>query len=1201
MGFLLAALICSPEASITEVMANPLDEDTGEFVEICNTSLLPLDLLGFTITDGDELDDVLAWTGAFPDTGCVTGTTIVPPGGYAVLLDIGYAAAPAYDFPAGTVILSTGDASICNGLAAASDPMTLYGPGGTADSNVVSTYGTPVPSDSWSSRDDDGLDGIPFDPGDGISVERVIPVLPDEEDNWIPGPPGGTPGGPRQGSEGVDLACLSVMASPPRPAPGLPFEAEAVFMNLGTQTCVSGQLLLFVDLDADSIPDSQEQVVASADASGLAPGIPDTLTASIILPQGWFCVTGLADSPQDTTGSNDAGAALAAPGDGIPPVVTEVMANPLDEDAGEYVEIWYPGPGAWPACACQFTDGDAVDGIDPWQGELPDPDALSSGWLPSGRVLVVLDPEYVPGGAPYDLPESTFVASPSNTALGNGLTADDPVVLYGPWGTSVQDILSTYGTPVLSDDPLSCDDDGLDGIPFDPGNGNAVERIYPLGPDAEFDWAPTGPGGTPGTLPGTADSLDVCIASLVPSVPGGDSLLVLLTCVILNCGGTSSPSFQAVFFDDLDADSAASPGEIQSLQPVQPLLPGQSDTVSAIAAVPQEGCWLLGVVADLPGDVDLSDNTALEGYSTGDCPAPVLTEILANPADEDRDEYVEIHFPGPGVWDSQGCSITDGDALDILVQWPAAAGPLSDPDAHPARFLPAGGWAVVLDPEYASGAQPWDFAPGTGVLSVQNTTLGDGLSGTDPVILYGPGGTLAGDILSTWGTPLIGDDPLGCDDDGLDSIPFDPGQGLAVHRIDVAGPDAEGNWAASDPTPGGPAEGLTPGVDMAAVLLEPEPPMGEDGWVVGLEAALVNLGTAQASPGELRVTVYADLDWSGTPSTSEIIHMSYPDPPAPGDTVAISTVWTGVDQSVPLVLAASCAPDTTLDDDTLAVIWNRPFDMVLNEIMYHPSPGEPEWVELHNVSDQPVQIHGLRLSDSHETVTVTGDSLLVPPGGFVVVTSDSAAFVEAWPGAPGPLLEPSSWPALNDQTQPGQSYADDIRLSLPGGQTIDMVPYDDSWGGGTGSSLEKIDPVMRGWLPASWATCASGGTPGTVNTAYDPGGPGGAPLSWWPDPFSPDGDGADDVLSIRVELPQHAPGRVTVEIYNVQGRLVRTVADRQQCGGTALFTWDGTDDSGGRLFVGRYIVYARLEPDDGDVREHAGVVILARRLGLAAD
>ena len=127
---ILQFVMISQSPVITEIAPNPFLEISGEFVEIYNSSSEPLCLGGYSITDGDALDELLPWDegvhGPFPHTGMILGTDTIPPEGFALVFELDYPDAPVYEIPAGTLILTTGDHAICNGLAASSDPLTLY-------------------------------------------------------------------------------------------------------------------------------------------------------------------------------------------------------------------------------------------------------------------------------------------------------------------------------------------------------------------------------------------------------------------------------------------------------------------------------------------------------------------------------------------------------------------------------------------------------------------------------------------------------------------------------------------------------------------------------------------------------------------------------------------------------------------------------------------------------------------------------------------------------------------------------------------------------------------------------------------------------------------------------------------------------------------------------------------------------------------
>jgi hypothetical protein len=136
---------------INEVMANALDEDTGEFIELYNTGEEPVDVVGLKFTDGDATDIIQPFRKG--DKG------IIPPKSYGVILDSEYA--EEYQIPDAAVLLTTKNTTLGNGLTT-NDPITLFDETG----KVLDTY------------------SHPFNPGNGISAEKLDSLEGDEPDNW---------------------------------------------------------------------------------------------------------------------------------------------------------------------------------------------------------------------------------------------------------------------------------------------------------------------------------------------------------------------------------------------------------------------------------------------------------------------------------------------------------------------------------------------------------------------------------------------------------------------------------------------------------------------------------------------------------------------------------------------------------------------------------------------------------------------------------------------------------------------------------------------------------------------------------------------------------------------------------------------------------------------------------------------------------
>ncbi|MGB6647354.1 MAG: FlgD immunoglobulin-like domain containing protein, partial [Bacteroidota bacterium] len=70
----------------------------------------------------------------------------------------------------------------------------------------------------------------------------------------------------------------------------------------------------------------------------------------------------------------------------------------------------------------------------------------------------------------------------------------------------------------------------------------------------------------------------------------------------------------------------------------------------------------------------------------------------------------------------------------------------------------------------------------------------------------------------------------------------------------------------------------------------------------------------------------------------------------------------------------------------------------------------------------------------------------------------------------------------------------------------------------------------------------------------------------YPNPFNP-------TTNISFSLPQQE--HVKIEIYNVLGDLVKTLADQVFAPGTIAITWDGMDDNGTMVASGMYIYRLR--------------------------
>ncbi|MDP2310807.1 MAG: lamin tail domain-containing protein [Pseudomonadota bacterium] len=464
---------------ITEVVANARTESTGEFVEIYNAGGSTVDLAGFRLTDGDEVDTLQAFG--------TSGTTLAP-GAYAVVVDPEYVS--GYTIASGVTLLTTGDTEVGNGLTT-SDRVTLYESDG---STVAAAFSSPR------------------DPGDGISMEQYDLTVGDTAGNWRASQcsSGSSPGAqhcfPETGDP-ADLVLTEILANATDESTG---EYVEIY-NTGTQEIDAAGLVLRDATSSDTLqgfgggstligPGKHALIVDSAytynywlptdvvllttDDATLGNGLSTSDTVTLLDADGTTVIDTFS-SPSDPGDGHSIEKIDYAAGDiatnwssatsscvrGASPgrlngatggecavlLINEVMSNPLDEDTGEFIEIYNAGSDSVDLAGLVFTDGAQDDVIAAFGG--------GSTLLAPGGWALVVDAEYA---GEYTLAASVVLVTTMDTTLGNGLAVGDEIELYEADGFHVID---AYVWPT------------------NPGNGVSVERVSTYGTlDSAANW-----------------------------------------------------------------------------------------------------------------------------------------------------------------------------------------------------------------------------------------------------------------------------------------------------------------------------------------------------------------------------------------------------------------------------------------------------------------------------------------------------------------------------------------------------------------------------------------------------------------------------------------------------------------------------------------------------------------------------------------
>lgn len=281
--------------------------------------------------------------------------------------------------------------------------------------------------------------------------------------------------------------------------------------------------------------------------------------------------------------------------------------------------------------------------------------------------------------------------------------------------------------------------------------------------------------------------------------------------------------------------------------------------------------------------------------------------------------------------------------------------------------------------------------------------------------------------------------------------------------------------------------------------------------------------------------------------------------------------------------------------------------LVINEIMFAPSSGMCEYVELYNRESFPVEMCDWKIHDKPDTAGKANEfklgtsSIIVKPGEYLVLSADSSILnlftylSDTTDNIHLHIFKKSSLSLHND--------GDDVVLKDLTNLVIDSIRYSMKWHNPeiydvSGRALERINPNLPGNDRRNWTTNANtiGGTPGKRNSVFAPIIPINASLLFSPNPFSPDADGFEDHCIISYNLPSPA-AMIRIRIFDSRGRIIRTLVNNEPSGSSGQVIWDGMNDDRQKVRIGIYVVLLEaFDVNGGNVNAIKGAVVVAGRL-----
>ncbi|MBT4452675.1 MAG: lamin tail domain-containing protein [Candidatus Marinimicrobia bacterium] len=272
--------------------------------------------------------------------------------------------------------------------------------------------------------------------------------------------------------------------------------------------------------------------------------------------------------------------------------------------------------------------------------------------------------------------------------------------------------------------------------------------------------------------------------------------------------------------------------------------------------------------------------------------------------------------------------------------------------------------------------------------------------------------------------------------------------------------------------------------------------------------------------------------------------------------------------------------------DTVKVSY--PFGTVLlNEFLSEPNIDQTEFMEIY--FPQSLDLGDWTISDRSKVLKPIPD-ILVSQNQYLVLAQDSIIYeyVEM-----NKFVIPmnENWPTLNNSS-------DGIFIYDMTGQVIDSLVYSDNWPILAGRSTEKFRPDYISNDSSRWALTvdANAMTPGKQNSIFYESLAESGWIDLAPNSFSPDGDGMDDVLNIRYQLP-FEQAAITINIFDATGRKISTPYWNRASSQEGLLYWNGLRSNGKPARIGIYILkFEARNGSSGRIWEDIQTVVLAKPL-----
>ncbi len=526
------------------------------------------------------------------------------------------------------------------------------------------------------------------------------------------------------------------------------------------------------------------------------------------------------------------------------------------------------------------------------------------------------------------------------------------------------------------------------------------------------------------------------------------------------------------------------------------------------------------------------------------CPDLLITELLRNPAGKESKnattyEFVECVNTSTDTIDCSRLHCFDGDEHDSIIAW-------TDSSTHPgciyaSTLLAPGQFAIILCRAYADllPSQRFSISPNTLLLTTLDGDIGNTLSKKDGFVLYSKNSESDVHIHA-----YAADSALRSITDNIALSTVESVDGRSIIAQHVLAETSSYTICPDSLTPGSHQSIRGPWITEWECV----PPHGDRPSTIETRIMCVYAGMPVP---ECKYTICSLRDQTCVVQNQWKSHYRH---------TTISALVNPAHQPWVYRIHESDTSYTWKLNTTS--LFTAPGSLRITEVMPKSHHNIPEWFEIHNTTEMPIECTAWAVATPGYVDTLTQKHVSLPANSYAVVTKDADDFLNRYPAVKH-CIEPSVWHALSNNR-------DTIVLLDNNGGVHDSVAWDDDWfPDWDHESLIRIDSNSPALTKECWvrADRSSPGQPNALVTRHRTAKP---RLRIAPLVFTPDNDGCSDKVKIETEFP--GGYSVDVSIYGFSGRCYTSYTDIR----TSAVYWYGKDTRNRRVPPGPYYVIARF-------------------------